>query len=128
LRSHLRLAVLKEFVLVLCPLVEEEVRRVLSPLQALDEFERLLENCSWELGHRADDTDFADHYLRILACVPDPPDARIGVEVRCTVPPVDIFVSDNRADWSPSPRLTERLGGVEVMRPKTFLKRAGIAL
>lgn len=124
----LQLGLVRGFTIVLCPRVDDEVRRVLSRLQALDEFERLLENCEWEFGHHADEADLADHYLKILACVPDPPDAQIGVEVRCTFPPIDIFVSDNRADWFPSQRLTERLGGVEVMRPRTFLKRAGVTL
>jgi hypothetical protein len=116
------------FTLVICPRVDEEVRRVLTTLEAVGESERLLARSKWEWGHHAEESDLELHYLKILACVPDPPDARIGVEVRCTVPPIDVFVSDNRADWSPSVRLTERLGGVEVMRPRTFLKRTGVTL
>ena len=119
----LALAAAHDFVVVLCPRVEEEVRRVLRSKQREGALDVLLASCTWERTRSATEDDLSAHYLPILACVTDPPDARIGVEVRLADPPVDVFVSDNRADWKPSARLTVRLGGVVVMRPDTFLSR-----
>jgi hypothetical protein len=84
-------------------------------------FDQLLAAIVLQRTERATVAQLEAHYKSLLSVVRDPPDAEIGVEIRCAEPRPHVFVSSNRKHWRPTEASKRALAGVEVMRPLTFL-------
>jgi hypothetical protein len=126
-------ATIPAYRILLVAAVEQEVRRALTAQpekgrpDRVPELDHLLARCRVVRVPNATAEQIAADKQSLLACLRHDPDAEIAVAFKHANPRPHVIVSSNKLHWRPTAELQAALGGVAVMRPRTFASFIGAA-